>query len=195
MEKIATKQSDFDGFAYTTVKYSANSLETFAVVDLLLAIFVRWLAVKFLSLRRYEKVTQGTSIRPETLEKLPDERVTGQQGSTGLYGPEGELPRRFAWRMSDGGVSIHHWLAFSSRGWCNLDDISAGMGTILLRYAGNIFRASKAAAGYRMLQQLYEIVNRWGYCDYIMECSRAISFPRNFRLCAMINIVRILIIV
>lgn len=68
-----------------------------------------------------------------------------------VRGPGGELPRRFACGMSDGGVSIHHWLAFSSSGWCNLGDIPTGMGTILLRSAGNIFRASKAAAGYRML--------------------------------------------
>ena len=105
-----------------TAKYSANSLKTFAVIDLLLAIFVCWLVVKFLSLRRYEKVTRGTSIRLETLEKLSDERVTGQRGSMGLYGPGGELPRRFACRMLDSGVSIHHWLVFSSRGWCNLSD-------------------------------------------------------------------------
>lgn len=121
-----------------------------------------------------EKVTWGTSIRPETLEKLSDERVTGQRGSMALYGPGRELPRRFACRMSDGEVSIRHWLAFSSRGWCNLDDIPTGMGTILLRSVGDIFRASKAAAGYRMLQQLYETANR---CfDYIIECFRAARF-------------------
>lgn len=38
-----------------------------------------------------EKVTWGTSIRLETLEKLPDERVTGQPGSMGLHGPGGKL--------------------------------------------------------------------------------------------------------
>lgn len=57
------------------------------------------------------------------------------------------------------------------------------MVTILLQSAGNIFRASKAAAGYRMLQQLCETVNRWRCYDYIIECFRvARFFPEEFRI-------------
>lgn len=99
-------------FWYSAAKYFANSLGTFAVVDFLLAIFVCWLVVKFPSPRRYEKVTRGTLICPETLEKLPDERVTEWWDSIGLYGLGRELVTKIC--VQDVGWWNFHPLVFSS---------------------------------------------------------------------------------
>lgn len=132
-------------FWYSTAKYSANSLATFAVVDFLLAIFVCWLVVKFPSPRRYEKVIRRTSICLKTLEKLPDERVTEWWGLMGLYGLGREnLSWRFACKMPSGEIFIRHSLAFSSDSILKCTD----METISMQSIGNIFCASKTAAGW-----------------------------------------------
>lgn len=79
-----------------------------------------WLVVKFPSPRRYEKVIRRTSICLETLEKLPDERVTEWWGSMGLYGLGRELVMKICmqdvewWNFHLPFVGFLEWFNFDS---------------------------------------------------------------------------------
>lgn len=158
------------------------------MVDLLHAIFVCWLVVKFLSLEEIRESNPGhfdTSRDTWEVAGWKSDRPTGFDGVVWARG-------RTATKICVENVG---WRSFYPLLAGFLEPRVVQFRRYTYRYENDLVavrreyfpRIAKAAAGYRMLQQLCEIVNKWKCLDYYRISCCSLLSPRNFGLYAMIN--------